>query len=234
MARSLAAVIAAGGSSARLGTFKPLAELGGRPLISYALDCASRAAPTVYLLVNSPPQAERLMRAIGGYRASFIFDRGHLPFPGSLAASLAQVDEEVIFLMGCDTPFLDSRLPRLLLPRMGSCGAAVPVWPNGYAEPMAALYLRSRLPTGGAAPSMRSFLQAMGPTFVKIADLGVDPASFLNVNRPSDLRDAEAKLSYLDRGGKLFSPLMDAGERQAPINRTRSQTQLKPARRRYY
>jgi len=174
--------------------FKPLAQLGGRPLISYALDCASRAATSTYVLLKSQSQADRLQGIISGFSASVILDNITLSFPSSLVWSMRQVSEDMIFLMGCDTPFLDSRLPRLLLSRIGSSGAAVPAWPNGYAEPMMALYLRSRLPLGYAIPNMRSILQAMGACFVKIVDLGLDPESFLNINSPSDLRVAERKL----------------------------------------
>jgi molybdopterin-guanine dinucleotide biosynthesis protein A len=187
-------VIAAGGASSRLGVFKPLAQLRGRPLISYALDCASKAATSVYVLLNNQSQANRLMGLISDSGATVIFDNGKLPFPCSFVGSMAQVDEEVIFLMGCDTPFLDSRLPRLLLSRIGSSGAAVPVWLNGYAEPMMALYVKSRLPLSGTNSSMISILQAMDASFIKIADLGLDPTSFLNINSPSDLRVAETKL----------------------------------------
>jgi len=144
------------------------------------------------------------MGIVNSFGASIIFDSEHLPFPGSLVGSLAQVDEGTLFLMGCDTPFLDSRLPELLLPRLGSSGAAVPVWPNGYAEPMTALYLKSRLPSGNAIHSMRSLLLTMGASFIKIADLGVDPESFLNINSPSDLREAEAKPPSFDNGWTLF------------------------------
>jgi molybdopterin-guanine dinucleotide biosynthesis protein A len=70
----------------------------------------------------------------------------------------------------------------------------VPVWPNGYAEPMTALYMKSRLPLGPNIPSMRSMLEAMEACFVDVNSLGVDLDSFLNINSPSDLKAAETRL----------------------------------------
>jgi len=195
--RPFAVIIAAGGASTRLGEFKPLAWLGDRPLISYALDCAFDISPRVYVLLNSRPQADRLSGIMRGSDASIIFDRGTLPFPGSLPESMAQVEEEMLFLMGCDTPFLDNRLPHLLLPKLKGCGAVVPVWPNGYAEPMAALYLKSHLPLGKIIPNLKSLALAMNAIFIEIATLGIEPASFFNINRPSDFELAETMLKNL-------------------------------------
>jgi len=58
--KSLAVVIAAGGASTRFGSFKPLAMLNGKPLISYTLDFASCVSKNVYVLLNNTSQAAKL------------------------------------------------------------------------------------------------------------------------------------------------------------------------------
>jgi hypothetical protein len=62
---------------------------------------------------------------------------------------------------------------------------------------MAALYLKSRLPLDNVVPTMKSLVLAMEATFVKIADLGVDPESFFNINTHSDFKVAETMLAPL-------------------------------------
>lgn len=207
MVKPFAVVIAAGGASTRLGEFKPLANLNGRPLISYAMDCASRASSRVYLLLNNRSQYDCIREAVRHLRAVVIYDRKASSFPCSLMQSMAQVQEEVLFLMGCDTPFLDSRLPQLLLSRLGSSSAVAPLWPNGYIEPMTALYLKSDLPLSRVFSSMKSMVLAMNTSLVKIADLGLNPDSFMNINSPSDLQVAGARFSSVTNCRPLFDEL---------------------------
>lgn len=198
MADPIAVVVVAGGASARLGTFKPLATLKGRPLISWTLDIAFEISPSVYLLLKDSEQEPLLRDAMSGRSVKIIIEPSDgTPYPASLSRCLSAVSEDLIFLMGCDTPMLDPRLPGLLQDRMGSSSAAVPVWPNGYIEPLAALYRRSSLPQGAKINNMRELLDVMKAKPVKIEDLGVPPASFFNVNSKEDLELAGIMLQIL-------------------------------------
>ena len=187
LANQIAVVLAAGGASTRLGTYKPLATLKGRTLISWTLDIALGISPNVYILLKNRGQESLLKEALGESSAKIIFDPpGGCTFPASLAQSLSNVPQDLIFLMGCDTPMLNPKLPLLLHERIGSSSAAVPVWPNGNIEPFAALYRKASFPRAKTS-SIHELLKLMKVKHVKIEDLCINPATFFKINSKEDL-----------------------------------------------
>jgi molybdopterin-guanine dinucleotide biosynthesis protein A len=93
-------------------------------------------------------------------------------------------------MMGCDMPFLDPRLPYLLLEKIGRSGAAIPSWPNGFVEPLTGLYRRSCLPSATVL-SLRELVGVMGAVLIPVYELGLDRESFFNINTPEDFLMAE-------------------------------------------
>ncbi|MCX8181696.1 MAG: molybdenum cofactor guanylyltransferase [Candidatus Methanomethyliaceae archaeon] len=197
MVLDIAAVILAGGRSSRIGSYKPLLKLAGRPLISYAIEIARFTAESPYILVSSPEQAEVLMQLECTDNATFLTDPEDSDGPFSVVKSLSKVNENLIFLMGCDTPFLERRLPLILHQHLGNSSAVVPMWPNGYLEPLAALYSKKSLSGIISAKSFREIVAKIGARTVEIGVLGVLPESFFNINTLSDLKKAELMLKNI-------------------------------------
>lgn len=193
--KKLAVAIAAGGSSIRLGSPKPFVGLGGKTLLEYALEYAFGISGEVYLLARDP-----------GQFPTHVFDRKRAPrlildddlggFPDRIAGSLRKIQCDLVFLIGCDMPFLDPGLPQLLLSRIGDHGAAVPAWRNGYIEPLAAIYSIPRLPDSRGFGSMVDLCGAIDAVFVDIEEARVPPWTFLNINTREDLSDAERLLRF--------------------------------------
>jgi molybdopterin-guanine dinucleotide biosynthesis protein A len=174
-------------------------ELGGATLLNYALDYAFRIGDEVYLLARDPGKFQPSIFS-GGRAPQLIQDEDLGGFPERIACSLRKIRGDLVFLMGCDMPFLDSNLPQLLLSRMGDHGAAVPSWRNGYVEPLAAIYSTERLPDGRGLGSMRELCCAMDPIFVDMEEAQVPPWTFLNINTKEDLAVAETLLKlFLSR-----------------------------------
>lgn len=193
----LAVAIAAGGDSRRFGRPKASALLGGAPLLSYSIKFAYEVSDSVYLLLRDRNQISNL-----GISETpvIMYDCRSDSIASRIASSLRRIPEELIFLMGCDMPFLDTRLPGILVSKIGSHGVAVPAWSNGFIEPMAAVYSKSRLPGGSSAKrikSMRDLIAGCDPIFVSIENEGIPPASFFNINSPEDLMRAESALHSL-------------------------------------
>ncbi|MDI9644252.1 MAG: NTP transferase domain-containing protein [Candidatus Verstraetearchaeota archaeon] len=188
----LAVAIAVGGSSTRIGSAKPLLRLGGKTLIEWAVEYAYRLSGEVYLLArNSCGDFEQ--NSFGGRVPERITDADLGTFPDRIAASLKRIPAEHVFLIGCDTPFLDPRLPRFLASRIGGHGAAVPALENGYIEPLAALYSVPRVPCPRGFASMRDLCMAMDPAMVGIGS--VFPSwTFMNINTKEDMLSAESLL----------------------------------------
>jgi len=188
----IAVAVAAGGSSSRLGSPKPLLDLGGATLLEYALECAYSISSDVYLLLNDAGQVRRIL---GAERVpAIVTDPALSTFPDRIAESLRKIPSELVFLMGCDMPFLDPRLPPILASRIEGHGAAVPAWQNRHLEPLSALYRRSALPSRHGIGSMRQLCMVMDPILVAIEGTGVPSWTFLNINTKEDLLKAEAVL----------------------------------------
>ncbi|MDH5811591.1 MAG: molybdenum cofactor guanylyltransferase [Candidatus Methanomethylicaceae archaeon] len=198
MVHDIAVVILAGGRSSRIGGFKPLLKLAGRPLISYALEIARFTVSSPYILVSNQEQAIILKQLDCTENAKFLTDPEGSIGPYSVVKSSSKINEGLIFLMGCDTPFLDPRLPLILLHHIDNSPAVVPIWPNGYLEPLAALYRKKPLSEINFITSFREIVAKIGAKTVGIEVLGVQSKSFFNINTWSDLKKAELMLKNHD------------------------------------
>jgi len=199
LVRDIAVVILAGGRSSRVGSYKPLLKLACRPLISYAIETARFTTESPYIIVSSPDQAKALMHLDCVDKTTILVDPEGSDGPLSAVASLSRIYEDFIFLMGCDTPFLEPCLPIILHHHLGSSSAVVPMWSNGYLEPLAALYRRKVLSTARSSKSFREILVRIGAKTVSIEKLGIRPESFFNINTLSDLKKAELLLKILGK-----------------------------------
>lgn len=178
-----------------MGGAKALAELGGRPLISYPLAAVSAAVldPVVVAKSDSPlPQLDcPVLREPA---------RPSHPLCGVIAALRASGDRPVV-VVGCDMPFVTGPL----LAWLASLDGLVVPEVEGRPQPLLARYepahagaLEVALRRGD---SMREAVAGLGPRIVDERELGRfgDPSRlFFNVNHPSDLSAAER---LLPRGG---------------------------------
>ena len=130
-------VILAGGRSSRMGGDKGLTELGGKPLISYALERLRPVVDEVIIVVGSESQRE----AYGAFDARVVADRPPrgTPLVGAYTG-LLEARGEYAFLTGGDQPLLDPRVVELLFTEAEGHDAATPTWPNGWVEPLHAAY----------------------------------------------------------------------------------------------
>lgn len=133
-------MILAGGSSRRLGYDKGLTPLAGRPLISYAVEALRPLVDEVIVVVASDAQ-----------RTPY---RSVLPAPVKITVDLYPFDSPLVGLItglteargdyaavaACDMPFIAPEPVRLLFSRASGRDGAVFVKPNGWIEPLLAVY----------------------------------------------------------------------------------------------
>jgi molybdenum cofactor guanylyltransferase len=175
--------VLAGGASRRLGAPKPLAELGGRPLISHALDAAARAGLAAVVVAKADTALPALDVPVW-----IEPDEPRHPLTG-LVAALERAGEPVV-AVACDQPWL----PPDLLARLAGAPGAAAVMVAGRLEPFPARYepgaldaLRDALDR--RAP-LRATLEALRPTL-----LGeIDPGIVAGVNTPEALAEARRRL----------------------------------------
>jgi len=198
------AIILAGGFSKRFGQDKGLVELAGKPLILYVLDGISSVVDETLVVASSNEQREAFEPLVG-HRAKIIIDEHEprTPLVGALTG-LEKAQGEYSFLLPCDTPFISKEIASLLLDLCIKRSAVIPRWPNGYIEPLQAVYCTKPALTAAqkALKQEQLDLRSMIAHLKEIRYIStlvlkqMDPRllTFFNINTPEDLRKAEFML----------------------------------------
>ena len=170
------AAVLAGGRGRRMGAPKPLAKLGGAPLIEWPLAAAREAG------LDAVVVAKAGTRLPEGLRVWHEPDEPFHPLLGIVTA-LEYAGEPVV-VVACDQPFV----PAELLARLANGGA---VRAGGRIEPFPARYEPAWLPELRAAlereAPMRATLEALRPAMIEW-----DAAALRSIDTPEDLAAANA------------------------------------------
>ena len=198
------AVILAGGFSRRFGQDKGLLPLANKPLIEHVLDTIDKIVDEKIVVVSSKTQAENYTKVLDS-KVKVVVDDDNVqsPLVGALKG-FKEASNEYALLLPCDTPLLSKGVLSLLLDLCPNKNAVIPRWPNGYIEPLQAVYCtKPALEAAKKALSegkmnMQSMVDKLrGVRYVStlvLRQLDPELKSFFNVNTPMDLRKAEAML----------------------------------------
>jgi molybdopterin-guanine dinucleotide biosynthesis protein A len=209
---STSAVILAGGFSKRFGRDKGLVELMGKPLIKHTLDKVNSITKDIVIVVSTDKQYENYSKNITK-DASIVMDVRNegSPLIGTLTG-LIETTGEYVVLLPCDTPLISETFLHLLLDLIPGKSAVIPRWPNGYIEPLQSIYHRKEalftaekvLKEGKL--KMRSMISELSNVLYlsTLIIKKIDPElhTFLNVNNPQDLKNAESFLRRQKNNGK--------------------------------
>jgi molybdopterin-guanine dinucleotide biosynthesis protein A len=201
------AIILAGGFSSRFGQDKGLVRLANKPLIRYVLDAVDNVVDERMVVVSSKVQAEGFAKVVGLSVDVFVdVDGVRCPLAGALTG-FEEACGEYGLVLACDTPFVSRDVLLLLLDLCVDRNAVIPRWPNGYIEPLHAVYCaKSALVAAKGALSegklnMRSMVDALrGVRYVStlvLEQLDPDLRTFFNINSPLDLKKAEVMLRHV-------------------------------------
>ena len=123
------------------------------------------------------------------------------PLIGALTG-FANANGDYSVLLPCDTPFISKDVIRLLFEASSNVDATIPRWPNGYIEPLQAVYH-----TGSALSAakkavmngkrrMRSMISLLhGVRYIStivLREIDSDLLTFFNVNTLIDLKRAKS------------------------------------------
>ena len=187
-----------------MGRPKALVLLAGKPLVARVVEAARRVAEDIVVVTKRPMVAE--IRAAVPRRTPVLADERDVQSPlAGLVTGARALDAEYVAFLACDLPLIVPEVLAALFMRVEGANAAIPRWPDGKIEPMAAVYHRERareaavvaLDAGRLANAdMIAGLERV--RFVPVDELrAADPGldSFVNVNTPVDLEDAERRLA---------------------------------------
>ncbi|MCP4599940.1 MAG: molybdenum cofactor guanylyltransferase [Proteobacteria bacterium] len=137
--KNVKAIIMAGGESQRMGTDKSQLPIGERPMIEYVLN---QLRPYFQQICISANDIERYA-SLG---VEIVPDRipGKGPVMGLISVINAS-DQDLNFVQACDIPETDISLVAKMLKSAEGYDAVVPQTPDGYVEPLFAVYRKSAL-----------------------------------------------------------------------------------------
>lgn len=205
------ALILAGGRGDRMGGSKSLMVLAGRSLISYVLEAVSEVSDEIVVVVSRGEDVKGLEALLPrDFKVAIDIKRGGGPLIG-VYSGLSRLRSEYAMVLPCDSPFISTGVLRYLISRAGGVDAVVPLWPNGYIEPLHSVYnVSAALKASAAAMEGENFrisnmIERLERTiYVPVEELrSFDPdlLTFFNINSKEDLKRAEAILKS-KRGGK--------------------------------
>ena len=188
-------IVMAGGKSRRFGRDKALVPLMGQPLLFRVGERLAKVCQEV--IVVGPPERKRLLPDACVVQDIFQ-DAGPL---AGLHAALNRARHRWSIVVACDMPFLNPALLRYLLSLREGYDVVLPRH-GGYTQQLHAAYSRSCLPhietqlTKGDYKIDR-FFPAVRVRYVDEPELRLHDEllrSFLNVNTPEALAEAEAQM----------------------------------------
>lgn len=198
-ARPSAAILVGGAATRMGGAAKALLEVNGRSILAWLLDVLVPRFAEV-LLVAKEPEPYRSLCAELSAATPVRLALDALPGRSSLTGihtALANARTEHVFLTACDTPLLRPALVDALLSHLRpEDDVTLPLKPDGYYEPLCALYSRRCLPhieaqlARGDHKIIRFFEHVRVNALPASALLQADPEqlSFRNANCLDELR----------------------------------------------
>jgi molybdopterin-guanine dinucleotide biosynthesis protein A len=198
------AIILAGGLSSRLGHDKGLLLLADKPLIQHVLDTVDDIVDEKLVVVSSEAQLQKYRRFTSENTRVLVDSIGNqAPLAGALSG-FEKACGEYSLLLACDMPMVSRGILLILLDLCLSRSAAIPRWPNGYIEPLQAVYCtqlaleasRDALKVGEL--NLRAMVSRLRNvryiSTLVLEQLDPQLKTFLNINTPIDLRKAKLLL----------------------------------------
>jgi molybdopterin-guanine dinucleotide biosynthesis protein A len=203
------AIVLVGGCSTRLGKDKGLLQLGKKPLVRHVLDSVGVLVSETILVVGSNSQRSEY-EEYTDLETRIVVDKTDIkaPLVGALTG-FESARGEYSLVLSCDVPFVSRSILSLLLDLGANKNAVIPRWPNGYVEPLQAVYRTkaAKVASGEALDEGRLDMQAMveklqGIRYVStlvLRQLDPELRTFFNVNTLLDLKKAEKMLKSMNQ-----------------------------------
>ncbi len=176
-------VILAGGKSSRMKFNKAFAQISGKPVINIIIEKFEPVFEEIMIISNEPDIYEHLGLPV--YTDVY----PHMGPVAGIHSALYHSDNESVFVTGCDVPFMNMELVKMMISRLDDYDSVVPEI-DGLLQPLTAVYSRKCLPVltdcleSNRVKLIRIFdeLNALMINRDEIEKYGVAEEIFLNVN----------------------------------------------------
>ncbi|MBS7658300.1 MAG: molybdenum cofactor guanylyltransferase [Candidatus Bathyarchaeia archaeon] len=197
-------IILAGGKSSRFGKDKALVKLNNKPLISYVVDVALKIAKRIIVVIKNDNDGELYKSLLP---ESIIVARDELNIQSPLIGMLTGMKilkSGYTAVLPCDCPFINEKLINHLFKSVKGFNAAIPKWPNGYIEPLHAVYRIEQMISSiedalkNKTLSVSSAIKYLKKiVYIPVSELKKHDQkllSFFNINTVEDLKIAETQI----------------------------------------
>jgi molybdopterin-guanine dinucleotide biosynthesis protein A len=195
------ALVLAGGSSKRFGGKKSLEPPGSKPLLLRVVERALAFAGEVVVVVTNDDKPDDYRRILPpDIEITRDVVAGGGPMVGIFTGT-RRMRSEYTAVLPCDSPFVDKDVFGLLLDKASKADASIPRWPNGYIEPLHAVYKVSSAlraaesAVGEGKLSIRDMIAKLGKVVYVSTDeiRKFDPEllTFFNINSRKDVKRAD-------------------------------------------
>jgi molybdopterin-guanine dinucleotide biosynthesis protein A len=199
--REITGIILAGGKSSRMGRDKGLCTFNGKALVEYAMETLRSLCGELMISANHYPEK------YSAYGIPIVADEVKDIGPmGGIYSCLKRTKTQHNLILSCDTPFVGTLLMKHLLSKVEKEQVVVPAHHKFLVEPLAAYYATNVI--GDIQEAMARQDYKLLNLFKRVRFKSVpldkmlsfyDENSFLNINRPSDLEQAEQIINSHDR-----------------------------------
>ncbi len=182
----ISGVVLAGGKSSRFGQDKGLFPFRGKALVEHAIDILKPICSEILISTNNPDAY-----GFTGQKTIADIHAGCGPI-GGMHSGLFNASGQIVLFLGCDMPFVDSKVFSFLLENIGRKHAAVAVH-NGFRETLCMALKKDSLPLVEQAISEKKYkiLEMLELLNVSYPELSTQPfyhkEMFYNINYLNDL-----------------------------------------------
>jgi molybdenum cofactor guanylyltransferase len=138
--KNVSVFILAGGKSTRFKKDKTLFPYKGKPLIEYVIEAVKPFSKNVSIVADDCARFEYLQLPC---YTDMVKNAGSF---GGLYTALCHCSTDTGLLLGCDMPNLNSNLLIYMISKTGDSDIVIPCRPNGWFEPLHAIYSKNCLP----------------------------------------------------------------------------------------
>jgi molybdopterin-guanine dinucleotide biosynthesis protein A len=199
----LGALILAGGKSKRFKRNKALIKLRNEPLLVHVIRRVMELTHEIVVVIGKKDESNAFT-AVLPTAVRTVKDKmeGKGPLVG-IVTGMEELTSKYALVLPCDSPFIKRKVLEYLIRKAKGVDAVIPRWPNGYVEPLHAVYR--------VVPSISAAKDALRNKELRITDMikrlnkviyvGVNEIkqydneliSFFNINALEDLKRAYEK-----------------------------------------
>jgi molybdopterin-guanine dinucleotide biosynthesis protein A len=194
-------LILAGGKSRRIKGNKALIKLGDKPLLLHVTEGVLGLTREIVVVIGKNEEVNRYARLLPStvtISKDVVCGKGPL---AGIFTGMQCMRSKYALVLPCDSPFIKGEVLKYLITRAQGADAAIPRWPNGYVEPLHAVYkVSSAVPAAEAALKKEElFIVDMIKRLNKVVYVSTheikkfdqELITFFNINSREDLKTAE-------------------------------------------